>query len=306
VGVSAGTVSRVLNNRSRVKAGTRDRVLRAAKTLNLSPRASARLPQVAILSDPTSSDRIGGYASTLTAHLSLALSRRKMGVVLPVDPLDELPNRCLNGVVAMTFDQQFRALLAGLEHRTHIVYLDKFDATRNEYAVCSDHLNSGQLAARHFITRGGKRLGFLGGNRRSFLERLAGYRKAISEAGVPVDERLFVLADSGTSHIAAITRLVRDGADCLYVPGASFQAIECLHFLTYVMNLSVPKDISIIGGENDGISAIQNPPLTTIREPLREMADHAVAILHQLNAGEPVIKRHTIFPVTLIERNSVA
>jgi len=305
--VSPGTVSRVLNNRDKVKPETRERVLRAANALNLKPQVSVRYRQVAILTEPTFPDRIEGYAATLTAHLSFAFSRRNIGVVLPTNPFEQLPGLFLDGIIAVTFDKKLQALLANLESRIPVVYMDKFDATANEYIICSDHFNSGYLAAQHFIARGKKRLGFMGGNTNApFLERMKGYRKAMQDAGLPVDERLLVLTSSATSHLSAINRIVRAGADCIHVPGVSFQAMECLHLLTYVMGLKVPGDISIIGGENEGISVLQNPPLTTIQEPLREMAEQAVAMIDQLTSGELVTNRHNILPVRLIERDSVS
>lgn len=305
--VSPGTVSRVLNNRDKVKPETRERVLKAANTLNLKPQVSVRFRQVAILSEPTFPDRIEGYAATLTAHLSFAFSRRNIGVMLPSNPFEKLPGLFLDGIIAVTFDKQLQTLLAGLENRMHVVYMDKFDVTVNEYAVCSDHFNSGYLAAQHFIARGKKRLGLLGGHVNApYQERLKGYRKAIAEAGLPLDDRLQVLTNPGASHLSAISRIVRSGADCIYVPGVSFQAMECLHILTYVMGLKVPQDISIIGGENEGISEIQNPPLTTIQEPLREMAERAAAMFDQLSAGERVTQRNVVLPVRLIERDSVS
>src|SRR6185312_145611 len=84
--VSPGTVSRVLNNRDRVKAETRENVLQAAAALNLKPQASVRHREVALISEPTYPDRFGGYTATLTAHLSFAFSRRDIGVLLPNNP----------------------------------------------------------------------------------------------------------------------------------------------------------------------------------------------------------------------------
>jgi LacI family transcriptional regulator len=305
--VSPGTVSRVLNNRDKVKAETRERVLRAANALNLKPQVSVRFRQVAILSEPNFPDRIEGYAATLTAHLSFAFSRRNIGVVLPSNPFEQLPTLFLDGLIAVTFDKQLEALLGDLESRMHIVYMDKFEMKPNEYVVRSDHFNSGALAAQHFIARGKRRLGFLGGNTNApFVERLKGYRKAIAEAGLTVDERLHVLAGPETNHLSAITRIVRSGADCIYVPGTSFQAMECLHILSYVMGVKVPQEISIIGGENEGISAIQNPPLTTIEDPLRDMAEKAAEMLDKLTSGERITPKHVTLPVRLIERDSVS
>lgn len=305
--VSPGTVSRVLNNRDKVKPETRERVLRAANTLNLKPQVSVRFRQVAILSEPTFSDRIEGYAATLTAHLSFAFSRRNMGVVLPSNPIEQLPGLFLDGLIAVTFDKQLQELLADLETRMHVVYMDKFDAGPGEYTVRSDHANSGYLAAKHLIAQGKRKLGFLGDNNKApFLERLKGFRKALVEAQLPIDERLHVLSGPETSHLSAVNRIVRAGADSIYVPGTSFQAMECLHILTYVMGIKVPEQISLIGGENEGISALQNPPLTTIEDPLREMAEQAAAMLDKLTAGERITNRHLMLPVRLIERDSVA
>jgi LacI family transcriptional regulator len=305
--VSPGTVSRVLNNRDKVKPETRERVLRAANTLNLKPQVSVRFRQVAILSEPTFSDRIEGYAATLTAHLSFALSRRNIGVVLPSNPIEQLPGLFLDGLIAVTFDKQLQALLADLETRMHVVYMDKFDAAPGQYTVCSDHANSGYLAAKHLIAQGKRKLGFLGDNNKPpFLERLKGFRRALVEADVPIDERLHVLGSPETSHLSAVTRIVRAGADSIYVPGTSFQGMECLHLLSYVMGIKVPQQISIIGGENEGISALQNPPLTTIEDPLRDMAEQAAAMLDKLTAGERITNRNVMLPVRLIERDSVA
>jgi LacI family transcriptional regulator len=305
-GVSPGTVSRVLNNRDKVKPETRERVLRVAKELNLKPQVAARTRQIAILSDPTFTDRIEGYAATLTAHLSFALSRRNVGVVLPSNPFEQLPSSFLDGVIAVTFDRKLQTMLWELETRIPVVYMDKFDADAREYAVCSDHFNAGYLAAKHFIARGRKRPGFFAAANRPFVERLRGYKKAFAEAGLPIDERLQLLVEPDVSRPSAITRLVRAGADALYVPGTSFQAMECLHILTYVMGLKVPQDVSLIGGENEGISALQNPPLTTVEEPLKEMAEQAAAMIERLTEGERVAPRQVVLPVRLIERDSVA
>lgn len=304
--VSPGTVSRVLNNRDKVKPETRERILRAAKELNLKPQVSVRTRQIAILSEPTFTDRIEGYAATLTAHLAFACSRRNIGIILPSNPFEQLPGAFLDGVVAVTFDKALRSMLEELETRLPVVYMDKFDAVTRQYAVCSDHFASGYLAAKHFIARGRTKLAFLAGDAPPFQERLKGFRKAMVEAKLPVDERLLLTMGTDVNHSTAVTRIVRNGADSIYAPGTSFQAMECLHILSYVMGLKVPQDISLIGGENEGISVLQNPPLTTIEEPLKEMAEQAVAMMDRLTLAERVSQRQLVLPVRLIERDSVA
>ncbi|EDY83677.1 transcriptional regulator, lacI family protein [Verrucomicrobiia bacterium DG1235] len=303
-GFSPGTVSRVLNNRDKVKPETREAILKAAKELDLKPQASVRTRQVAILSDPKFTDRVEGYAATLTAHLSFAFSKRKIGIVLPSDPFEQLPGLFLDGIVAVTYDTKMLEFLKEFENRLPIVYMDKFEVTAKQYRVFSDHYNSGYLAAKHFIERGKKKLACFGGEGPGFAERLRGYRAAIAEAGLELDERLLVPAGSGNNS-AIVTRIARSGADCIYVPGTSLQAMECIHLLTYVMGMRVPEDISIIGGENEGISELIIPPLTAIEEPLKEMAETAVTMLDELTQGQSVETHSVKMPVRLIERNSV-
>lgn len=305
-GVSPGTVSRVLNNRDKVKAETRDRVLRAATELNLKPQASVRFREVAVLSDPTYQDRIEGYAATLTAHLSFALSRRNIGVLFPSNPFEELPGKFLDGIVVVTQDKALKALMLDMESRMPVVHMDKFPAEPREYVVCSDHFASGYIAARHFIESGRRKPAFLGGDYAPFAERLKGFKKALTEANIPIDERCASLFGPEINHVSVVTRMVRAGADAIYAPGSSYQALECLHILVYVMGLKIPQEIALIGGENEGVSSLLNPPLTTIEEPLREMAEQAAAMLDRLTAGERVAPKQIMLPVRLIERDSVA
>jgi len=304
-GFSPGTVSRVLNNRENVKPETRRLILKAARELDIKPQVSVRSRQVAILSEPTFTDRIEGYAATLTAHLAFALSKRNIGLALPSDPFEQLPGMFLDGIIAVTFDEKMASFLEKLEAKHPVVYMDRFEATANHYRVCSDHYHSGRLAARHFLARGRKRLAYFGGEGPAFAQRLQGFRDALVEAKAPVDERLLVQAPGG-AHQEYVTRLVRAGADAIFVPGTSFQSMECLHLISYVMGLRVPEDVSIIGGENEGISSLTCPPLTTIEEPLKDMAERAVEMIDALTAGRSVEKPVEILPVRLIERDSVA
>jgi LacI family transcriptional regulator len=161
------------------------------------------------------------------------------------------------------------------------------------------------MAARHFIDRGKRRPAFLGGNYFPFAERLRGFRKALAEADLPIDEQRTSLFGPESNHVSVVTRIVRAGADSIYAPGSSFEALECLHILSYVMGLKVPQDISLVGGENERVSSLLNPPLTTIEEPLRDMAELVVSMLDQLTMGRKIAERNVMLPIRLIDRNSV-
>jgi LacI family transcriptional regulator len=306
--VSPGTASRVLNNRDRVDPETRARVLSSAKTLNLKPRAGARMQQIAVLSEPNFPDRVEGYAARLTSHLSFCLSRRNASVLHPSDPVSQLPGTFLDGVIAVTYERELATLLSDLEKRTPVIYMDKFDGRADQHIVRSDHYMAGYVAAQHFIARGKKRLAMVGMDCLPMNERVRGYRKAIEEAGLKVEEKLLQLVSrhaASTNYASNVTQKVRAGADALFAPGSSYEGISCLHVLSYIMDLRVPHDIAIIAGEIPGISENLNPPLTAVEEPLADMAEQAVEMMMQLAAGEKPPRRHVTLPVRLIERASV-
>lgn len=308
-GVSPGTASRVLNNRNGVDPGTRARVLSSANALSLKPRAGARMAQIAILSEPSFPDRVEGYAARMTAHLSFCLSRANATVLHPSDPIAQLSGTFLDGIVVVTCGQESLAkLLSELEERIPVVYIDKFDAKPDQYAVGSDHFQAGYLAAQHFIARGKKRLAFVGGDFLPMRERLRGYTKAMEEAGIVPEDRLLQLLGCENRlafEASIITPKIRAGADAVFAPGSSYEGLTCFHVLTYIMGLQIPRDVTLIAGEVSGISDICNPPLTTIEEPLADMAEQAAEMVIRLSNGEKLAKRQVTLPVRLIERASV-
>ncbi|MBC2606125.1 LacI family DNA-binding transcriptional regulator [Pelagicoccus albus] len=303
-GLSLGTVSRVLNNRSNVSEKTREIVLKAARELNLRPQGSARSKQIAVLTDPHNPDRIEGYTATLTSHLAYLLTRRGLGIAFPANPIDELPRMFLDGVIAINCVSHFSSFLSELESRMPVVYIDKFDVNDRQYCVRSDHYAAGKIAAEHFFSRGKRKLAFLAQESLTQRERLRGFADAAREQGVSLDPDCVAVCSSD-GRMSALARIVRSGAEALYVPGASFEVIEALHTLTYLMRVKVPEDISVLGGENEGLSELMNPPLSTVEEPLLDMADAAVSLVEQLVNGRDVENRIQSFPVRLIERNSV-
>ncbi len=304
-GVSPGTVSRVLNNKDKVKDQTRERVLRAAQELGLKPQASIRQRQVALVSEPSGTIRLNGYTGILHSHIAFALSGLNIGILVPQNPEEDLKNYFLDGIIAIAFTDKLRNILRSLEERTPVVYLDQYRPDRGQYRVRSDHYQSGRLAAEHFIAKGKKRLAFMSGNYPAGQERAKGFTDAIVEAGLDLGDCKICLAESPVEYATTVTRIVKAKADSLYVPGASLEVVRALHVLQYVLGLKIPDDISVIGGENIGVTEFLNPPITTIEAPLKEIAEKSVEMIHDLMDGKPLEKRTIDFPVRLIERESV-
>ncbi len=303
--VSPGTVSRVLNNKDRVKASTRQKVLNAAQELGLKPQASVRSKQIAIITDPRFVYSLRGYSAILTLHLSVALSQRNIGVFVPENPIEQLEGYFLDGIIAVQYDRDILEMLHQYENRIPTVYIDNFSHKEGEYAVCSDHYTSGKIAAQYLVQKGKTKLGFVAGVHPPALARKQGYSDGIREAGLEINESYFGTIGQGANIYSAVTKVVRSGADSIFVPGTSLEAIRAMHIIQYVMGLKIPDDISIIGGENIGVNEHMNPPLTSILVPLQEMAAKAVEMIIALTEGEQVPENKVVLPVQLLERDSV-
>jgi LacI family transcriptional regulator len=304
-GVSPGTVSRVLNNKDKVNPQTREKILGLAHQIGLKPRASARNKEVAVITEPEFTDRFRGYAGVLTSHVAFALSEKNIGMLLPSDPVKQLPGYFIDGVIAITFEPKIKAMLKEVEKKIPVVYLDNFEALATQYVIRSDHYQSGYKAAKYLIERGMQKLGFISGDTVPARVRLKGFTDAIKEAGLPLDSKLQALMKTEESLYMVVNKVVKNGADALYTPGASLQGMQTLHILLNVMNLKVPEDISLVGGEDVGISMFQHPPMTTLSEPLEEMAKAAVDMVLALSEYKPVKDRVVTYPVEIIERESV-
>lgn len=303
-GVSPGTVSRVLNNRGRVHVDTRERVFEAARSLGFRPQVQVRTKQVAVVADNMwQAMRNWGYYREVWSHIAFALYKRDISMILPDAP-EDLRHKHLDGIIVIGECPALTPMLDELRKHTPMVLTDDFS---NNSAGChrvrSDEAMTGRLAAEQFIKSGRKRLGFVGSWGAQEHVILGGYRAAMREAGLPCHEELFVLRNQEVTFYGAISRVVRSGADALLIPGSNYEALEGIHILTNILRAQVPKDIAFIGGEIHGVSKFLTPPMTTIEQPLGDVAELAVSTLAALMRGEsPPLENAQ--PVRLIVRES--
>lgn len=304
LGVSPGTVSRVINNRDRVKAETRERVLAAAKELGFEPQAAARRPDIAIITEEDYIDRITGYSASIVQHLSFKLTRRGMNIQLPEQVDEGMETAYINGAIVVTHGPHVNRIMGRLERRIPTVHFDLFENEEGRYIVRSDHDQAGFLAASHFLKTGRKSpVIFCPDGGAPNQLRIAGFKRALEEAGrLASDAQCTCVIELGEQHYSSLNRMIKSGVDAIYVPGSSLEALEVLHILSYVMNLKVPEDVALIGGENCRISSLLNPPLTTIEEPLERLSSEAVKMLEILRAGDIPECPQVTLPVRLIRR----
>jgi LacI family transcriptional regulator len=188
----------------------------------------------------------------------------------------------------------------------HVVAIDPHTGPTGMPTIDSDNFAGAVLATNYLLSLGHRRIGFIGG--RPDLEsarlREAGFRSAMAEAGVTVDETLVRIGGYRTETAEGPARELLSRAQR---PTALFAANDLSAIATMTaaqgLGLTVPDDLSVIGFDNVPESAMASPPLTTIRQPLQQMGAEALRLLVDLLAG---IERetHVRLPTDLVVRAS--
>lgn len=319
-GVSAGTVSNVLNRPSYVSTEIRERVQRAIDELGFVPTAYARQYRAG-------RQRVLGFAIVDLANpffVDVALGaeaeakRHGVGIVLSdngEDPereqqnLDLLVQLRVHGMIVSPVHEETPRLDALRARGIPIVYLDRIVASAENSFVIVDHLAGGRLAGRHLAGLGHRRLGFVGdpGYSRLVSERLRGFREGAAEAGASADDIEILPAASWTSPAGAeaATALLR--RDPRRRPTGVFCANDMLAKgvlqACRSAGVDVPGQLSLVGYDDLEWAADLAVPLTTVRQPRAGLGAAAVELLLEL-MDDPGTARHRVLDPELVVRES--
>jgi LacI family transcriptional regulator len=137
------------------------------------------------------------------------------------------------------------------------------------------------------------------------LDRRQGYRDALNDRSRSIDEALIVEGDfSELGGYAAMQRLIPHQPDAVFV-ASDTMAFGALRALREV-GLSVPDDVAVLGFDDLPTSALSDPPLTTIRQPIRRVGAQAVEILIDILTNGPEPPRRITLSTELVIRSSCA
>lgn len=176
------------------------------------------------------------------------------------------------------------------------------------HAVVVDNRQAIKDAIFHLIKEHGhRRIGFIGGTEHvDLIERFEGYKEALHECGIPFDEELYVQTDDSLrvgGEYAAETLLKR-GVDFTAVVAAT--DLNAMGLITRLQDkgYDVPGDIAVIGFDDIPASKTFNPPLTTIYQPIADLARVSIDLLYQQIAGEKLESGTTYIPTKFEGRAS--
>jgi LacI family transcriptional regulator len=319
-GVSASTVSRVVNQRQYVRPEIRERVLALVEETGYVPNNAARSMvlkrtfTVGIVIPDTFNMFQRQLFSTIERNLE-GFGYRTSFFFVKWEPESEL--KCLRRLNGEKLDGII--LIHEVVHPDFYEYLSSTALpvvlctfNRDDLAFPSVHVdeeNGARAAMSHLIELGHRRIGLLSGSYFSFAtQRAVGYRAALEASGIAYDENIVERAPSynveeGRDGMRSLlSRAV--GLTALFAETDEL-AIGAIRSL-YEAGLSVPHDISVIGFDDIDISAFLSPSLTTVRQPIQEMGRRTAELMSKLIAEEEEGIGSTVFGYELVVRESTA
>ncbi|GGK66417.1 transcriptional regulator [Sphaerisporangium melleum] len=315
-GVSAPTVSRVLNGQAGVSLDTRERVEAVLREhgyrrrdtgtsiaiVELVFHALESLWALEIVRGVEQVARERGLAVVLTemqgrltpgkAWTEQVLARRPSGVIavfseLTVQQQSQLATRSIPLVVVDPTGEPLHATPS----------------------VGATNWTGGMAATRHLLELGHRRIAMLSGPTKwpCCRARLDGYRAAMDAAGVPIDPGLVRVS---TLYVEGG---LQDGAELLRLPDpptAIFTANDLQAFGVYEAarraGVRIPDELSVVGFDDLSFTQWAGPPMTTVRQPLVQMGAVATRMIATLAAGERLDQHRVELATELIVRESTA
>lgn len=282
--VSRSTVSRVLNDDPRVHPYTRYRVKRSIKELGYRPNAIARMLKqnrsftIAVLVDQLNSyfsactlEGIEGFARKNGYNLLLGVSRENEAIEERYMSLFE--DRQIEGIVVVrSWVHELHSVFKDSDIPVVLVYC--FSHEPDLDCVIPDDYQGAHVATKHLIEHGHTRIGFINGpaDWKACTDRLHGYKTALEQVGIEFSQELVRYGgwESLDGYKAAKDLLAGEKPTAIFAAN-DYIAVGVIEAANE-MGMSVPGDLAVVGYDDREPAKYVNPPLTTVRLPLEEMA----------------------------------
>lgn len=304
-GVSFKTVSRVLNNEKHVSEETRRRVEEVVARLNFRPSHAARTLagrksfQIGLLYDNPSPYYI--------YHVQTGAQQRctELGYRLLMQPIDSQSPDLVSNVLALIDETHLDGLIISPPVTEAAALIEELDRRGLPYvriapgvrretgmAASMDDVRAARELVRHLIGLGHRAIAFIRGpeSHVSSSERLAGYRAELEAHGIAFDPALVVPGDYSfaSGYEAAKALVARNPRPTAIFAGNDDMAAGALA-VAHENDIDVPGDLSIAGFDDSDLARAVWPPLTTIHQPVRDLAYAAADLMLSGNATEPQV-----------------
>jgi LacI family transcriptional regulator len=302
--ISATTVSRGLKNHPAINKNTRKKIAEAARLLGYRSNLFAS----SLRSKKTNTigvmiPRINSYfMASVLAGMEDGASRK--GYTLIINHSNEsmekekanaqtIFNKRVDGLLISTASDtdNIDHLEPFFRKKIPVVFFDRTWSHKDSMSVEIDNVQAAYEATKHLLDQGFRKIMYLGGNllRNVYNDRLTGYKNALRKARIPFDEKRVVitsLTDRAGTEVAAkiLSMKEKDRPDAVFAANDT-SAVFCM-LAVKKAGIRIPQDIGFVGFNNDLISQVVSPKLTTINYPGYRVGETAVT--HLINHLERI------------------
>lgn len=289
--VSPSTVSRALKDNPNIRKETRKKIMTVAGEMGYQRNkfaSSLRLKRtntigvvVPRLNSYFMAAAISGIEKVTKSNgFGLIISQSMESETQEASCISTLFNSMVDGMlVSLAYDtktlKHFNILF---RKDIPVVFFDRVAQNIDCMSVVIDNYRAGYEATSHLIGQGSKRIAFLGGNllRNVYSERLRGYRQALDENGIDFNKQLVFISDlseeAGTRIADRILKM-KPRPDGIFAANDTSAVAAMIRIQE--AGLGIPDDIAVVGFNNEPISHVIRPNLTTIDYPARDIGEVA-------------------------------
>lgn len=325
LGLSTSTVSRALRDSHEISAETKKLVLEYAENNNYHPNPIAlslkerRSRSIGVIvceiANSFFSQAINGIESIAYNNgYNVIISQSRESFDRELLNLQYLTSRSIDGlIISVSTETKDFSYLKELHGKgMPIVFFDRIVHDIDTHKVIADNYKGAYDATTHLINSGYRRIAAISNPAllSITIERLAGYKAALADNGIAVDDALIKYCQHGGMIFSEVEEVVNELLNLQQKPDAIFATADklttnCLRLLK-AKSLTVPQDIGLLGFSNTDLTELLDPPLSIIKQPAFEMGEVSMGLLLQLiESKRPVTEFETkVLSTELLIRGS--
>jgi len=310
LGISASTVSRGLNNNPQVRKELRKKIMQTAQEMGYQHnKFASNLRQKRTRTLGVIIPRIDShFMSTVISGMEkvannsgyqLLISQSEESASLEEANIQALFNSRVDGfLVSLSYETKNMDAFRNIFRKDiPLVFFDRVFECSNCVNVVIDNFKAGYEATKHLIEQGCRKIIHVGAslNRNVYNDRYRGFRQALEDNSLPFDERSLIITDlSDSTGVTVMRRIIADGS----MPDGIFTANDT-SAVSIICELKkkgykVPDDVAIAGFNDDPVSRIVEPNLTTVLYPGRAMGEVAANTMIRILEGTQSEKVNSI------------
>ncbi|MCK8492423.1 LacI family transcriptional regulator [Spirosoma sp. RP8] len=309
--LSPATVSRALNDHPAINSNTKSTIAATAKEMGYRSNTFAsnlrrqRTNTIGVIVPRLDSH----FMSTVLAGMEKVANAASYNLIIS-QSLESVRKEIANAKTM--FNSRVDGLLVSVAYDTEmsehfdafvnkgipLLFFDRVLAHKRSTCIVIDNAKAGYEATAHLIQQGCRRVMHVTGNlkRNVYADRLKGYKLALLDFGLAYEDELVMVTD--LSHEAGLKaashiQTMKNPPDGLFVTN-DFCAVSCMSALKKA-GLSIPADIAVVGFNDDPVSSVVEPTLTTVHYPGEKMGEVAAqSLINHLNGAMDIQTTNTI------------